>query len=251
MLENKKFYGTTSTGQLPKIEINGNIIKGSANEYSQESLSEVIGSYVASKFLPVVRYSLDYAKNYPQIKWPGKYVSVCRKLDVPLLQFAKAAERLLDGKTKEIDIVNLYAELGLSKDYFIRMLIADFIIGNVDRHWNNLDVTIKNGKYANVPLLDFGCSLLYNSSEYVLDIDVGLPVHYFPSKMINRDFTKAIPEVINYWKLKVDIDYQVFSVEEFLDLLPVEAANGYEYRVTKLVEFVNKRIRYLSNSGKD
>ena len=245
MLENKKFYGTTSTGQLPKIEIDGNIIKGSANEYSQEPLSEVIGSYVASKFLPAVRYSLDYAKSYPQIDWPGEYVSVCKKLDIPLLQFAKAAEPLLGGKTKEIDILNIYSDLGLSKDYFVRMLIVDFIIGNTDRHWNNLDVTIKNGRYANVPLLDFGCSLLYNTSEYALDIDVDLPVHYFPSKMINRDFTKAIPEIINYWKLKVDIPYPVFTADEFAELLPDEAVRECEYRVSKLVEFVNKRVSAL------
>ena len=65
-----------------------------------------------------------------------------------------------DQKTKFCllyTITDRYTQLD-TKDYFLNLLMTDFINGNPDRHLKNMEIIYKDGVYQMSPYFDYGLS---------------------------------------------------------------------------------------------
>ena len=165
-----KWTTRSSTGVISKglYHIQGKeyIVKGSSRR-GKEPLSEYFASKVFALFMDTVNYSILPADRFPEIKqWDCGFVSVCKKLPYNLTQFYKLLQNLEGPNRGSLKfLINKMDEYGLDKERLYKLFIIDALVGNQDRHWNNVDVTQCDNGIQWAPALDFGASLLFNISD--------------------------------------------------------------------------------------
>ena len=165
----------TSRGMLSKgwyhvddqlVMVKGNSIT-EAGTAGYEPYSEVMASLIAQVLnLPHVEYTLMPAKLFPDIQtYSCDVVSVCPKFttdDEQLYHFADLADAhfLAGGQASSPEALFQYAIELYGKKWLYQMLAFDAFIGNEDRHENNFDVIVRDGKKYAPPIYDNGGSLL-------------------------------------------------------------------------------------------
>lgn len=165
----------TSRGMLSKgwyrvddqlVMVKGNSIT-EAGTAGYEPYSEVMASLIAQVLnLPHVEYTLMPAKLFPDIQtYSCDVVSVCPKFttdDEQLYHFADLADAhfLASGQAASPEALFQYATELYGKKWLYQMLAFDAFIGNEDRHENNFDVIVRDGKNYAPPIYDNGGSLL-------------------------------------------------------------------------------------------
>lgn len=165
----------TSRGMLSKgwyrvddrlVMVKGNSITETGTA-GYEPYSEVMASLIAQVLgLPHVEYALMPAKLFPDIKtYSCDVVSVCPKFttdDEQLYHFADLADAhfLASGRAASPEALFQYAVELYGKKWPYQMLAFDAFIGNEDRHENNFDVIVRDGKKYAPPIYDNGGSLL-------------------------------------------------------------------------------------------
>ena len=138
---NLKSPDNTSDGVLRKRWkiINGKryLIKGGSDPYNQEPANEVLASLVCKRLsIPFVNYEIT--------KIGGKPHSICEDFVDENTELVTAwhIKNIVPKNNEQNDYENFIskcAELGIKdvRKYLEQMIVLDFIIANVDRHYNN------------------------------------------------------------------------------------------------------------------
>ena len=248
----------TSNGSLSKASylIDGVpcLVKG-CSEGTCEPFSEVLGSRIFKRLVeyPVLEYSLDDFGYYiGDIETYGfEYVSVSKELQYHIFNFYSYLEGLtLRGKIKvtESNALQHYINLGLDLKYLYQMLVVDALIGNDDRHWNNIDLCVtEDGSLSLAPMLDFGRSLLYNKSESELNKigsvgpDKSKPIKDLHSKQIQ--FLKQRFGVYKFIKCNIH-EFEIFLNEECSDIFNLMSKRRIEtiklYLLNRYKEYIQQ-----------
>lgn len=170
-----KLTGTT-TGTLSKgtyTNPKGDwIFKGNSSVNAKEPLSEYFASRIFSLFTDSVKYDLVNKDSQTEdiVTYGYPFVSVCRRVNGDIYQLYNACRAVLNLPTPSAkQTVDFIKEMGLSSEHLLTVLLVDALIGNRDRHWNNIDVIVKNGKMEWTTVLDFGQSLLFNIPDDKLE----------------------------------------------------------------------------------
>lgn len=134
------------------VMVKGNSIT-EAGTAGYEPYSEVMASLIAQVLnLPHVEYTLMPAKLFPDIQtYSCDVVSVCPKFttdDEQLYHFADLADAhfFASGRAASPEALFQYAIELYGKKWLYQMLAFDAFIGNEDRHENNFDVIVRDGK---------------------------------------------------------------------------------------------------------
>ncbi len=152
------------------------LVKGNSNDNYIQSLSEVLASeiYKRQGFDSYVPYSLV------KITSDGREITGCRCpcFTSEFLEFIPAYE-LVNSHKKPNDInyfvfyKKLLEDNGIfCSNFYDMQIMADFLITNTDRHYNNFGVLRDSGTLELVkpaPVYDSGNSMFYNSSYIPLD----------------------------------------------------------------------------------
>lgn len=247
------FYpGSSLQGELEKkwiIEDNKRfLVKGNYNNSSQQSANEVIASLIHKK---QNKFSfVDY--KFCQISFDdeNKIGCISKNFTDINTEFIPAYE-IINSIKKNNQIsdyehfIDICCKNGLDKNYVRSFLeyeiITDFIMTNVDRHYNNFGV-LRNSDtlefIAMAPIFDSGNSLFWNN----------------PQKPINNDLTNV--EVSGFRKVEIDMLKYVKNFDVVnLDLLPkameieeiLHKVKMIDDDIKGIIVGYNKKIELLKN----
>lgn len=237
----------SSAGNLSKKSYGNELVKGSSPGCG-EPFAEYIASRIFSKFsgLETIIYYLQPADKYPEVKSYCGYVSISERYKNTLLRFADTFDKHYNLRTNE-DALRCYIDVGLSIDHFCRMSIMDALIGNQDRHWNNLDIIVKSdGSIKNAPVLDFGASLCYNlrASEINFKDKNGIGINYCSNMFHNH--SDQVSFIMDKFEPK---NLFSFTEQDLIDCLEKDCINAYlsmnKERRDKIKEYLIRRYRFF------
>jgi hypothetical protein len=174
--EERRSPNIMSNGNVPKMWIQKNeelyLLKGSQGYTWEEPVNEsIVSDYMDTLGIKHVKYSLDLLKNRP--------FSICKNMLskgedlIPAYYVASLEENEEHQYTYNSYIENC-KKLGLEgniKQELDQMLLLDYIISNIDRHWFNFGL-IRDAETLQIkniaPIYDNGLSLF--ASEFTDDI---------------------------------------------------------------------------------
>jgi len=241
----------TSDGWLQKkwiiVEGKRMLLKGGSSPAYQEPLNEALASTLMRRLnIPHVDYTLTTLNNLP--------MSLCEDFVTTDTELVSAWHILLAGE-KRLNHISIYEHflntcemLGIlnMRESIEKMLVLDFLIVNVDRHFNNFGA-IRNANtlewLGSAPIFDCGTSLWHN--DFTHNIHHHLDVKSKPFKPYHSEQIKLVSSFgwINFDALK-DIE------EEFRDIYkPSEYMD--KARIDKLLFSLRKRIDVLSKRVED
>ena len=237
-----KFLKKLSKGYLSKavyLEEGGMILVKGNSDKCREPWSEVIASRYYKKLNnPTVEYTIGKIEDYPEVVNFNnfKHVSKCAILDIPLYQFY---DTCVGMGIKGDDYLKNYNKLELSSTHLIKMMLADAVIGNKDRHVNNFDITIKDKILVNAPMLDFGASLLYDVNERDLKVISGEKIGSDSCKPLKNTHKEQIRLLMKRYKRRL---YFCCS-ETVIDELLLECEDIFALMTPKRAEAIKAYIR--------
>lgn len=163
------------------------LIKGGSGEKRQEPFNEYFASILFEKLgFEHVPYLVRYEH--------GEWVSVCPCIADEKTEMVSAEDlrRKYGIAERYEDIVRLAETKNCAsfKDSVDKMIIADYIIGNTDRHWNNFGILrdAESGTWNGlIPLYDNGYSLWNN--DYVRN---DIPVKNLSFDEYNEDSIRRV-----------------------------------------------------------
>lgn len=234
----------TSDGWLKKRWkiVNGErmLFKAGSNPFQQEPFNEVIASKLFEKLdIPHVDYTVVWQNEYP--------FSVCKGFVTPDTELIPAQRIMLsERKPNHINtyqhFVDCCQKRGIDAVSFLnKMLTADYIIANEDRHFNNFGLlrnpdTLEFIRFA--PIYDSGTSLFYNRNAAKFKDYESKPFRSNPDEqlMLVTSFNWFHPA-----KLKSFTDD---IRETFLESMK----NGFTSaeRTEQIASIVENRIKYIS-----
>jgi len=233
----------TSGGKLIKkwvIENNKRcLIKGGSGAYLQEPFNEVLASNIHKRLnvLPCVNYKLIWDDGNPY--------SSCENFVTKNTELVTAYQVLnIVKKSDEISDYQHYINIceGLEikeiKRYLDYMLITDYIIGNVDRHYNNFGLirNVQTLQYIGAaPIYDSGNSMWFNTST--LRIDFLKDIHSMPFKKLHSEQIKLASTFEN-----IDLNKLQGIEEDYYDLLS-KSPDLEVQRVDKICKGLQNRIK--------
>lgn len=218
------------------------LLKGGSRPFYQEPLNEQIASAVLRRLgIPHVSYTVMWDGNEPY--------SVCEDFITPQTELVNAAQicniKPWDDQT---DLYRHFCECceileipGVS-DSLDRMLVADYILANVDRHFGNFGAirsadTLTFDSMA--PLYDNGTSLWYNTMDFFINPEADVESSTFRGKLVQQ-----IPLVTSFdW---LDLSKLQGIDEECADILSVSPYIS-EQRREFLCGAVSRRVELLED----
>ena len=246
----------TSRGMLSKgwyhvddqlVMVKGNSIT-EAGTAGYEPYSEVMASLIAQVLnLPHVEYTLMPAKLFPDIQtYSCDVVSVCPKFttdDEQLYHFADLADAhfLASGRAASPEALFQYAVELYGKKWLYQMLAFDAFIGNEDRHENNFDVIVRDGKNYAPPIYDNGGSLLAWAMDEELT-DTKLRYQFDKSKPFRSHHAQQIKLVDEPVLPVCDLDTLYTEIVQAIS--PILALLS-EKRASAIRQYLKYRLHYL------
>jgi hypothetical protein len=237
----------TSDGMLKKKWkiINGKrcLIKG-GNTFNQEVANEVLASMICDKLgIPYTKYWLE--------KLDGKYYCACEDFITPDTELVTAwhIKSLIkkDNSISDYDsFIKKCEELEI-KDIRLRidqMLVLDFIIANIDRHYNNFGLIrdVNTLKWLGfVPIYDSGSSMWSNNTT----IEINPTSDKIESKPFRKFQNKQIELVRDFsW---LDLSKLDGIEKDYKDILDKVLGNDEDSirRIERLCIALKKRIEIL------
>ena len=224
------------------------IVKGCSGNGMWEPLSECLASKVFALFVDSVDYTLEPAKEFEGlVTYDYPYVCVCKKVNGNLTQFYNYVEQTSGGKyvSQQLLLKKIEA-LSLDKQRFMSLLLVDALIGNTDRHWNNIDIMVTRRGLTWAPALDFGASLLYNVIDGRLKLYSGNQIGPDSSKPfsgVHRDNIKKAFKLLNVQNKKLLKDVKLseilIAVYDAYTKLPEGACS--EKRIESIISYLRQR----------
>jgi hypothetical protein len=209
----------TSDGWLKKRWIihggKRKLLKAGSPPYYQEPFNEVLASALCRRLnIPHVDYTLVFIHGEP--------VSVCdnfidTRTELVSAWYIAMTETMKSNSSKYRHFDRCCKNLGIEgmMKHIDKMITADYLIANTDRHYNNFGAVRDAGTLAwtgPAPLFDSGTSLWYN-----MDIDMIKPGYKITSKPFRNNHAEQIKLVNDFdW---LDFDSLSDVDEEFEDIL--------------------------------
>ena len=234
----------TSEGWLKKKWkiINGKrcLIKGGSEPFYQQPINEAMASVILSRLaIAHVTYSVVLEDGLPY--------SVCENFLTSKTELVSAfnihnTQRIADAKKQYEHYLMCCQTLGIpnAQDDLNKMLTADYLLVNVDRHYNNFGA-LRNSQTLEwlslAPLFDNGSSLWYNAATE--SIAPNMPMKCQPFRDTHEEQLKLITDFS--W-----LDFKALAGvdEEFNELLKISPIIGDERR-DKLCFALRKRVDML------
>ena len=165
-------------------------------------------------------FSKNFRKNEKQV-----YIPLYR-----LLKLHGKEDSIIGFPGKRFEIIRdsllEYTKLDVT-DYLIVMVILDFLVGNEDRHLNNLGVILENDTFYQAPLFDFGLGMFEHSLAYK-NKSLQQAIDLMESKPFCANQLGIINWLKNNYKETVkNILPDVFKITDFI--FPSELAKEYFY----------------------
>jgi hypothetical protein len=244
---------STSGGALPKKWEwrNGEtfLIKKGGGSYRQEPFNEVIASNVCKRLgIPHVEYTLGWRKNDPRCSCKNML-----KKGEELIHAWDIAHDMDQKNDKYGQYIEFCNKAGISdtKSDLNKMLVVDYIIGNVDRHFNNFGY-IRDSKTLEykgfAPIYDCGDAFWHNEDIASIKNDGNTTSKPFKGKHTDQ--------------IKKVSDFSWFSIENlhgfYDDMRAILTLNKRlpEDRIELLIHTTAKRVndiherRVLKNNTK-
>lgn len=249
-----KFSPNTSLqGELKKkwiIDSNSDrlLVKGNYGTSFQQSLNEYFASEINARQKNVpefVKYSL-----YDLNSDLGKSIGcVCKNFCNENLEFISAWDLSLSVKKKgnisEYDrFIMLCVKNGLDEQYVRNTLeyqiCCDFIISNLDRHYNNFGI-LRNPDTLEfislAPLFDFGNSMFWNFQA--------IPSGDNLLKLKTHSFLESETKMLKYVTSKDIFDINTLPSDEFYHDLYSKDVNISEERYKKILNSYKSKIQFF------
>lgn len=232
---------TSLGGQLKKkwkiVDSIRTLIKDGSGESKQEIFNEVIATEICNRLkIQCTPYSLFQEGN-------NIYCS-CPCFANNDVEFVSAYDIL--GTIKNDYTISMYEHYILTlKNYGIsnvrqkleHMLLLDFIMGNIDRHFNNFGV-LRNSdtlEFLDVaPIFDTGSSLGSNKAAPFFHMDKNDEIYSFETD----EFTQ-FHLIKNKYDLSALKDIDIW-IKDFLN----QTQYVYPEKINKIIQFLNYRIEY-------
>lgn len=209
----------TTNGVLKKVwvqdeNLDSYLIKAGSKKYEQEPISEILATMVLEQLniIPIVHYDLCVYEMH--------ICSKCKCFVTKDTEFVPAQyiyNKELRDKSRStmmqhfIKMCKFY-EIPNAEDYMNRMILADYIVGNTDRHLGNFGLLrdVNTGTFIGFsPLFDFGSAF----SEFTERDDVNRKSHVFKSEE-----ERIVYECRGY--INVSALNEVDSLYRLIDLYP-------------------------------
>lgn len=217
------------------------LIKGGSGVFHQEPYNEVLASALHRrlKVFPYVKYNLVWEDLNPY--------SSCKNFITKNTELVAAYQVLnMMKKPNEISyyqhIINISSELGIKKiqSHLDYMMITDYIIGNVDRHYNNFGFirNVETLQYEGVaPIYDSGNAMWFDTSTQRIDYEKD--IHSMPFKKIHSEQIKLVSSYEN-----IDLK-MLHGIEEEYNTMLLSSPDIDEPRIDKLCKGLQYRIQSL------
>lgn len=247
-------YMSTSKGNQPKYYdlSSKSYIKGQFEyqgikwkDYIVENLSSIIGSQLNTDISIVEQEIVKLSDGTMGVISKDFAIN---KQWVPMIKFGECKPLLKDiGKSFKVynSLIKILSNTGIDenliREYFMCMIILDFLLGNEDRHYNNFGILrdINSGDYEIAPLFDFGLGLFECDRKY-LNKPIDEAIQLIEGKPFDRDIQKPVDMLINVeGKDRVRYLCKDIRVPE-KDKFPSEL--GYQYFL-KSYDYLNWRIQ--------
>ena len=187
--------GGSSKGYQPKWLIGNKFVKLDTLGY--ESLAEITASW----FMSNIKSDIKFVKYYPCVIFKGhkKLGYGCYSIDfrdgnneISLLKIMQ--NLMLDVNISYDDLrFELIKELGVDiKPELDKMLCVDSILRNEDRHFRNISLLDKGGKFELSPIFDTGDSLLSDLHNYPLKDDLSGYLEHTHAKPFYTDYKRQL-----------------------------------------------------------
>ncbi len=142
------------------------------HDYKVEHLSSILGDTL-NTCISIAQQDIVTLSN-------GKYGCVSKDFAVgmryvPIAKFKEYKELAkIRGKSFRVfsGILNIMTKCGIlesdAREYLYVMIVLDYLLGNEDRHYNNIGMLYSEelGKFSICPLFDFGIGLLEHDIKY-------------------------------------------------------------------------------------
>ena len=224
------------------------LIKGNSGMSYRQSINEVIATKIhfLQRRMPYTKYELcriDFED--------GKiYGCKCESFTSIETEFIPAYD-VVSSKKKKNDVsqfehfIQVCVENGLDKDYvrdFLEyQILVDFLITNVDRHFNNFGVLrdTKTLKFIDVaPIFDSGNSMFWNNPSFPLNHDL--------TEMEVNSFKKKEIELLKYVKNSRLLDLSKLPLEKEIRQLIDKDRQSAQYSDSIMLGY-RKKIELLEN----
>jgi hypothetical protein len=233
----------TSDGWLKKkwIIADGKrlLLKGGSDPFHQEPLNEVFASTIMRKLnIPHVNYTTIAIDEFP--------MCLCEDFITAETELVTAWNILRAGKKRQNHIsiyqhfLNTCESLGIPgmRESIDKMLTVDFLIANVDRHFNNFGA-IRNANTLEwlgaSPVFDCGTSMWHN--EFTHNIHPEFDIKCKPFKGTHSEQIKLVTFDFDFNALK-DVDeefYSIYKPSKYMDRARIEV----------LLSALKERVRAL------
>lgn len=233
------------------------LIKGGSGAYLQEPFNEVLASSIHNRLglYPFVEYQLIWEDETPY--------SRCKNMITSETELVSAYQILnFDKKLNETSyyehLLQMCARLGISnvRAFVDYLLITDYMIGNVDRHYNNFGFirNVHTLQYEGIaPIYDSGNSMWFDSSTARIDFKKDVPC--MPFKKIHSEQIELIHSFdgIDFNKLQgLEEEFRnTLKSSPDIDQPRIEKlCAGLSYRIHSLEEIREKCVKktlYVSN----
>jgi hypothetical protein len=137
--------------------------------------------------------------------------------------------RLFDGARSDNEYQNLISVRPQYKDDISRMILADFITRQDDRHLSNMAIKMSGTGESFYPLYDNGRSLFYEDTEEMVAHAVAAPENYatsFGYSGTYYDYVREITEERGGLKGLINLD---MTKDDIADILEKSGFKGYRF----------------------
>jgi len=217
----------TSDGWLKKrwIIADGKrtLLKGGSGPAYQEPLNEVLASLIMRKLnIPHIEYTLTEIDELP--------MSICEDFITPDTELVSAWNILLTDRKRKSNVslyhhfLNCCETLGIPsmKEAIDKMLILDFLIANVDRHFHNFGAIRDANTLEWIgasPIFDCGTSMWHD--QYTQNIHPGFKIESKPFRSYHSTQIKLVDNFswIDFSALE-DIDEEfceIYKISKYID----------------------------------
>ncbi len=173
IIDNTFGEDVSSKGMLKKWEgkIDGKKIYIKAGLYNRGAYSKIqpLTEVLVSDILQFLK--VDHVKYYynPKQERNGKYYEVCYSYDFATNgEFISMRHLVNRGEDDYKIVTSTFKEY---REVIDTMIVVDFLINNIDRHYRNFGLVKSNDLYRFAPLFDHGFSLYGDLEDYELNLD--------------------------------------------------------------------------------
>lgn len=209
------------------------LLKGGTSENNElEVINEVLASFIYKQLLGDKACSYEY-EDYLGTTW----VSKCELFTDEDYGFLSMASYLGKSRATVGECITAYKQAGCDVDLFRRMLIADAIVLNIDRHLGNFGFRVRNISQATAgmaPVFDYNKALLPELSKDLVDLDWATVTKYMVNQVptMGTDFVSMARQLMD---TAVRQDLLALSEIDFTQFKNLPVSEKYLQRMTDII----------------